>query len=519
MFLVRYHYSCPSNRTLANSGGQFIVTKTDTNIVAADSSLIKELGRVNNSRNMKEFLENHIRWQVGIYSHDESKTLYDKANKSNNLIFSRICASCDDPNQDDDSNDGLLVFHVGYYFIAIIPIGLVSLLGNGITAIHEIKKVISLKTNEAKERKVYNVLVLNLCISDSLMGLYLTLGPIAFRFSDQEVMNTNLCNALGVTSVLSMQASVSIIVIITAYRLFGVLFPYKRIHIKTTVILLVLVWLLWFVVLTLPLLSETLLAHQFTQTIVLNKHNGNRTIIDLPRFIKNIQNLARSMNSTDDLFGHVLDAVSKYESNEVAVQLLQSFDLVDFERDEMSFVNYYYFASGCTFITFVEEARNPKARTYFSLFFLIFNLVEYVFILIAYLIMFKKISATRFMNLLPCVSQKTYFRTRGQQTQKIKNENKQVYARIFAVVATDLICGIPICLLGLAYFFEGLYVTECFRNLSFINVASLVVLVLFPLNSIINPYIYSLHLRKNLFNRCKKQFAGSSLSKGDSAGI
>ena len=481
------------------------------------SNLINKLGRVDNSRNLKEFLENHIHWRVGIYNFENSDVFVkNDTNTSSNLIFSRICASCDNPENDDENNDGLLLFHLGYYSIVILVLGLVSLVGNGTTAFHEMKICCKQKATEAKERKVYNILVLNLCISDSLMGLYLTLGPIVLTVSGRKNITPTLCNAFGIMNVLSMQASASILVIITAYRLFGVLYPFKRIHIKATVALLILVWLSWLFILALPFFNEILFAHEFTQEIFLTRNNGMRKSIHFPRFIRNVQNLAHSIKSSNDLFSQVLDSVSKYKSNEVAVQLLGSFNLVDFERDETSFFNYYFPRSGCSIYTLVD-ARNQNAITYFSLFLIIFNLVEYVFILIAYLIMFKKISPIRFQNLFACLSQKCYLKARDQQTAKMQNENRQVYLRIFAVVITDLFCGIPISLFGLAYYFESLAVPNCFRNHSFYNAALLLTILLFPLNSIINPYIYSYHLWKSFFKRCKKRLLDHNSSKVISA--
>ena len=468
------------------------------------SNLINKLGRVDNSRNLKEFLENHIHWRVGIYNFENSDVFVkNDTNTSSNLIFSRICASCDNPENDDENNDGLLLFHLGYYSIVILVLGLVSLVGNGTTAFHEMKIFFKQKVTEAKERKVYNVLVLNLCISDSLMGLYLTLGPIVLTVYGAESVTPTLCNTFGIMNVLSMQVSASILVIITAYRLFGVLFPFKRVHIKATVALLILVWLSWLFILALPFFNEILFAHEFTREVLVTRKDGTRKIINLPRFITNVRNLAHSINSTNDLFSQVLNAVSKYESNAVAVQLLESFNLVDFERNETSFFNYYYLRSGCT-INSLFDARDQNAITYFSLFLVIFNLVEYIFILIAYLIVFKKISQIRFQNLFPCLSQKCYLKARGKQTAKMQNENRKAYLRIFAVVITDLVCGIPISLFGLVYYFESLALSECFRNHSFFNAALLLTILFFPLNSIINPYIYSCRSWKSFFNRCKQ---------------
>ena len=84
--------------------------------------------------------------------------------------------------------------------------------------------------------------MLNLCLADVLMAIYLIVLPNTLKHSSSPERATSLtCDALGVTSVLSLQVSMSILVIISAYRSFSVLHLYKHIHAKASVILIVLV--------------------------------------------------------------------------------------------------------------------------------------------------------------------------------------------------------------------------------------------------------------------------------------
>ena len=86
------------------------------------------------------------------------------------------------------------------------------------------------------------MLMLNLCLADVLMAIYLIVLPNTLKHSSSPERATSLtCDALGVTSVLSLQVSMSILVIISAYRSFSVLYLYKHIHAKASVILIVLV--------------------------------------------------------------------------------------------------------------------------------------------------------------------------------------------------------------------------------------------------------------------------------------
>ena len=86
------------------------------------------------------------------------------------------------------------------------------------------------------------MLMLNLRLADVLMAIHLIVLPNTLKHSSSPVRATSLtCDALGMTSVLSLQVSMSILVIISAYRSFSVLYLYKHIHGKASVILIVLV--------------------------------------------------------------------------------------------------------------------------------------------------------------------------------------------------------------------------------------------------------------------------------------
>ena len=147
----------------------------------------------------------------------------------------------------------------------------------------------------------------------------------------------------------------------------------------------------------------------------------------------------------------------------------------------------------------------PIAHQAFSLVLITSSLAGYFFILIAYLIMLKHIFSFRIKNLIPCMRKKRILKqsslSRGEpQMQKIKNENKQVYIRILVICVTDVICGIIVCVVGFVYYFDFLITPECpLSNFKcFEHRAPIVMIVFFPLNSVINPYIYCFHLLQNL---------------------
>ena len=465
------------------------------------ANLLGELENVKSSREMKEFLQNQIQCHVQIFENVVDDVLTkNTSNHLNRKFFPQLCETCNNTYED------ITIFYLkNHHIIPIIVIAfaVISLLGNGITIIYEIQTLIKLKDTPpgAKEKKLYKILVLNLCFADLLMAI----GVITFFIAKLmlERIRSDLCNTMGVISALSTQASVSILVIITGYRLYGVLFPFKLVNIKLAVCLLVFVWIAWIVVVSLPLFNESLFAFEFTREIESNNVVDSEKSFTkhITKVTRTVQHLASAINATDDLFSQVLVTANKFQSNEVAVQVLKSFNLVNFEHNT-SLVNYYSSKLGCT-IELLVEARDTTT-TYFSLFIFSFDLVSYIFILIGYLIILKSISKSCFFSIPSCLSLRHFSETQKRNVPETINENKQIYMRILIVVVTDMTCGIAICLIGLGHYFLGL-VFDCSHNHSYLKIAAPLVWILFPLNSVINPYIYSFNLWKGIYGRCKQR--------------
>ena len=114
------------------------------------------------------------------------------------------------------------------------------------------------------------------------------------------------------------------------------------------------------------------------------------------------------------------------------------------------------------------------------------------------------ISKLRFKKFFPCVYRVEFMKNETPTVPQINSENKKVYTRIFVIIVTNLISGMLTSLIGIAYYFDSL-TNNCVINRDFKNWASSVTMLLFPLNSIINPYIYSFRLWKTLLKKCKQR--------------
>ena len=459
-----------------------------------------------NSRSMKRFLHKNVHWNlqrkefpsgdVNNFLDDKQKYFKQNFNDVNVVNFSGIFV-CDGYGSKNDNHTYITINSVlNNYYIIFVVLGIVSLVGNSIVIIHQIKTLLIQNKSSTKERKIYNILVLNLCLADLLMAFYLIAGPI--YITKLESISFSLCNALGVISALSIQLSVSLLAIITAYRLCGIVFPFRiLVRTKITVVLLCLVWFLWFAVVSLPLFNELLFAREFSYGIEVLNHQCQ---IPFRKVIKIVESLADAVNPKYETFWHILHKLRNHKNNEVALQVLKSFDLLNFERDQIQFLDFYNFRRGCTIETIISK-NNAKSLLSFVL--LMVNFAEYLFIVVSYFIIIKNISALRIKGFFPCLLQKPSVNNQKKKPKKQKTENKQIYKRIFAIVITDLVCGIPICIIGLVHYFGGLLsVSIEFRFTNFTNLAPILVMVLIPINSVVNPYIYSFHLWKSLYKRC-----------------
>ena len=388
--------------------------------------------------------------------------------------------SDDDKNTDNDNADGNNTDD-GYncskdkpngenqpVYAVFIVMGIISLLGNGAAIMYEIRTLTKQSTRKAREEKIYNMLVLNLCLADLLMGIYLIIFSLLHLLEHFYCFKFNQCNALGIISVLSVQVSMSVIVVTSAYRLYSVLYPFKPIRINVAVILVVLIWIVCLVVAIVPVFNETLFVHKFTRAVITYPEDKESScessckpkfpIHSISNIINNVEILADASIPNDALFSRVISQSNKHQTHEVMVQLLTSFNLVDLEKSRMEFVGYYRIHTGCSVDIFFT-AKDGYNKV-FSLVLLSSGITGYLFVAIVYSLIFKNISTSELKSFFPCVSKNSSFKKRKDLPQKQTrvDEDQKIFVRIFFIVVTDVIFGIFVCLVGFGYFFTLLQI-------------------------------------------------------------
>ena len=453
---------------------------------------------------MNQFLKENVNWEVHAYpvvSNNSFRTTKQLQNQTlvgcgenigdTELFVQGLCTS------EEAKSDGDVERLYSYHWLYLV-MGIVAFVGNGVVIVHEIKSLRkrSKKSNlsTSKEKNIYKFLVLNLSLADFLMSIYLIVYSVALHYSpnSSNAMDVNLCGALGVMSVLSSQVSVTVLVVISAYRLRAIIYPYKQVRMKLPIILISLTWAVWLVIAAFPLLNIEFI---FARGVALYGTTNFTQMVRVPfwRIQESIAELTSHINDTSD-FGKLLHTLSKFPSKQTTFQVLSSFGFVNFETDNWNLIGYYDTGRGCT----LEVLTMAKQRfSYFSMACLLYNFLSFLFILIAYAVVLRDISSTRHC-MRSCFSK--IEKGNSAHIDNTLTENKKIYYRIFVVVFTDMFCWMPVCVIGFVYFLKFLTIPDFYSTgrLPFATreAIPLVVMALVPINSVVNPYIYSFHFWK-----------------------
>ncbi|XP_039247954.2 uncharacterized protein LOC120325854 isoform X1 [Styela clava] len=320
--------------------------------------------------------------------------------------------------------------------------------------------------------KVNRMLILNLAVSDIIMGIYLIgLGIAGLvmqgRYCSKDLIwrSSSACISLGVLSVISSEASVMTMVLLTCARLYAILRPFEsaqRPGVRYILFSIIMIWILSIIIALLPLtsfLSEIFVAHAtfsynpFLRNVGVSLDGAKtlfkRTLVfDLKNNVSLEENIYDVINTST---WHDLELLSK--------KYFVHSDLFSLE----TLFGYYSVNSVCIPKYFVTRS-DPAWQ--FSLTINIFNFVAFIFVVSMYLAIYFK--STNTSNIAP--------------GNKDNERNLQMQKKILRLVATDFCCWIPICIIAICKF-AGAYVDN--------TAYAVAAVVLLPINSALNPILYS----------------------------
>ncbi|CAK8689334.1 unnamed protein product [Clavelina lepadiformis] len=392
-----------------------------------------------------------------------------------------------------DTYDSNFVMFGGFY----LALGCLAIVGNVVVTFEKLKTLYAKKQTLSKVEKAYQTMVLSLSIADFCMGIYcLTLGIVGINFvrkpydaaDKSKWLASSTCISLGLINFISSQVSVSTLVVISFFRLFCACHPFKTIPSKAIAGSLIVFWTIWIAISLIPILPST--ATIFSRGRRIPLCDNDLAVNQMECVFNQIRlNINKRCNFRQERTATFDQLWNETVTNENFSNLSETHD-------------YYNHQSICTMRYLVGE--NDKANV-FTIPILAFNLLAFFCILVShvgiYFITVWKTSKMRGKR----ISQSFQTNIPHQQSR----ENKEIRRRMCLIIATDFCCWMPVIVTSLLYFFSSFGQSECKlqeKRQTLRQWFPYIVVILLPINSVINPLIYSTLLWQSLWKKLFLQF-------------
>ena len=518
--LIQDDFECPSG------GFRYVVVSNNT--VNSQKTIDQLSSQVSSSEDVENLLD-RVNWRLFIYLCGKTcqNFTYSKYELHNVCSNSSCCLS-------DSINDVSRSFpscgntsctnfiNSSSPWYSLLLVGLFCLLGNTVVILD---KTISLlkKQHKDKEIQIYHTLVLNLALADLLMGVYLT--AISFEIKHKIAIGvyfseSSICNLLGIISTVSSQVSLTVLLLISSYRLIGVLVPYKRQHYRLVIILISLTWINWTTVAALPLVPLEPFKTVFTYGMAKDRLINRNSLITFGRFVPFIKEKIMPHFIMVPEVKSILQAVIKFPTSSVLEKFSNTLGWIHAEREKWDLIGFYDSKYLC--FTNFNVGNKDHQFGYFHLALVFYNLIVSIAILVAYVLVSTRLSDKNdglfcfaFCRwCIPCSSCKNYSTENEgcrQRNAARLAENRTLFTRISIIILTDIMCWIPVCITSLVIW---RFPVQNRKELIEIGIVLYgVTLFLVPLNSILNPYIYSFRLWMLLFKTLRNKLYQTKITR------
>uniref|UniRef100_H2Z7C7 G-protein coupled receptors family 1 profile domain-containing protein n=1 Tax=Ciona savignyi TaxID=51511 RepID=H2Z7C7_CIOSA len=318
-----------------------------------------------------------------------------------------------------------------------------------------------------------HLLVLNLALSDLIMGIYLLLlGSAGAFYSGVYCANklywlsSTLCDVMGVMVVTSSEMSVLTMVMLTALRLYAVLNPFyssTRPQIKVVIFFIAATWFFSLFLSLLPL-SVGLQGIFVGSAVMQDNPFFDNVVVDF----QTTKNLAEKLyvfdrKHIDSSSVNIEEASSWKDYLSVTIAPYIPFTNICIHR-------YYSANSVCIPNLFVTSTVPAWGFTFFLM---ILNLSSFLFVFIAYIAIYIKSSRTKLVK----------------RTSKGFVRTSALEKKIVRLIASDFCCWVPVSVIGFISI-GGIPVPD----IAYVVSAA----VLLPINSALNPLFYSTFIDRML---------------------
>jgi len=422
-------------------------------------------------------------------------------------------------------------------------LGILALTGNGVVFATTLSRTNKNFAAFSDVEKIHNVTILNLAAADFLMGVYLlslsiTSTVYRYDYSDEKryqwLLNPT-CTALGITNTVSSQVSLTLLVLITFFRLRSVINPFKEAHLIPAVFAIFMIWMLWLLLATIPIFQIDRIKIMFDRFVVLenmidfngvHSHNsscgictktmnktgpghagqenddGPDTHWSASRFeelsyAKLLSDVKFANNIYDTACNHSRFYFSDHPSWSELLNISERLHITDFS-EHVGFIGYYNSHGLCTMKYFVDLELDGLS-TYFTLSVAFYDTAACLFIAFSYIVIYLKTTAKSCCNFRECSNGLCIDEANGNvPASNQENDDAKLYRVVTIIVVTDVCCWVPITCSVLWYYIVSSRL-DMDDSIDFFHShkyhLTVFILIALPLNSLLNPFLQSARLR------------------------
>ena len=449
--------------------------------------------------------QNATRMNATCATHNRTNSSYCYSNDRNLLLSENACSidpPCQCTNTNTNTYNALLREVTKKLLSTLFVLTVLAIFGNSYVMVHNFKKLCFKFYSKSTEKKIHYFLVLNLSFANFILAVCALMFAIEVEIHYQEIdvfyIEVSRCNAIGHLAYVSNQVSVSTLVMISAFRLYSVINPYKIVHFKSTVTLVLVCWSVWILIASIPFMNTILFSIG-----IRFKNYESILYLAVENFVENL-----SHTNATDFTQSILQGILSHKTPAVMHQAIDSLGLIN---DTLSYdlIGYYNAHTMCTLDILIEY---DKPAAYITFFLVMFNFCSFLFMVIAYFIIIKRLwqgqGFREYIKQSSCCCCGDSLQKRASSSAKRRgDENQRALLRIFCIIITEFFCWIPMTAISFSYLFKSSYMTSCElceeKNDSAWAAALLVPLILG--NTLVIPYIYSTEVWVSLLKKISRK--------------
>lgn len=381
--------------------------------------------------------------------------------------------------------------------VLIWVIGVLAVCGNLVVFVTSLRSLKLLYKSLTKVQRVHHILLINLAVADFLMGVCtLSVAVIAVDFNgpngrlEMIFSLASFCTFLGAVNIVSSQMSVTVLVMITTFRLHSTLRPYEPVNVKLATGVAAAGWVIWISISCIPLLPIDGLAKVFDR-VAIGACDSSRSpdILTFAQVANMVNSFLKEINSTCSAKGHHLLHGKKSTLLRSSFQIEKSFHMAKRLKliNNDAFILLFYAEQNHCSPRYFYNGQDPSKVFGFPV--IVYNLLAFLYILVAYLFIGCKTSQCRPRRIEFNMSSFSD----GLDTAR-ESENIRLQRKIFLIIVTDFFCWVP---MSVVSFFYVVYIYNSRSGslrktlLEWKQPLSMFSLITVSFNSSVNPLLYS----------------------------